>query len=219
MQTPGSGGSYRDVRYTRDAARPGVWQAIIGDLSRRGFIDAPRCVVDLGAGYGDFVNNVEAPRRVAVDMEDCHEDLALGVEFHLGPADELGFLGDGEADVVMASNLLEHLETGQVEKVLAEVRRVLGAEGRFLIIQPNFRLCAKSYFDDYTHRTVFTDESLVGLLESRGFTVEYRKAGYLPFSMRSRLPKARWLVRLYLTLGSPILGRQMLVVARRAADV
>ena len=66
-----------------------------------------------------------------------------------------------------------------------------------------------------TARTVFTHESLVGWTRSAGLRPIVVKAGYLPLTMKSRLPQSYWLTRTYLALGSPVLGGQMLVVAER----
>ena len=84
-----------------------------------------------------------------------------------------------------------------------------------MFLQPNFRYCAQSYFDDYTHRTIFTDQSLTAWARAAGLEPVVSKPRFLPFSMNSRLPTTYWLTRLYLALGSPVLGAQLLVVAER----
>jgi ubiquinone/menaquinone biosynthesis C-methylase UbiE len=205
---------YRRARFAAHAGRDAVWRAVVDHLSPR-WIPADATVLDLGCGYGDFIGNVTARRRIAVDIADF-EPLD-DVEFHRSSVTDLGFLGDATVDIVFASNLLEHLDRDAVSACLFEVRRVLSANGRIILIQPNFRLCYDRYFDDYTHVTVFTDESIGGWLRASGFSVEYLRAGFLPFSMRSRLPKSYALTRLHLALGSPLFGKQMLVVARKEA--
>ena len=94
---------------------------------------------------------------------------------------------------------------------------MLSADGRFIIVQPNFRYAYRRYFDDYTHRSVFTDVSLKALLRSRGFHIEACLPRFLPYSMQGAGGAVRpWLIRAYLR--SPIKPRagQMLVVARKA---
>ena len=118
---------------------------------------------------------------------------------------------------MFASNLLEHLEWPSIERTLDEVRRALKPGGRLILLQPNFRYCAGTYFDDYTHRTIFTHVGLADLLASRGFEVERVVPRFLPFSFKSRGPKWGFLVALYLRLPWRPLARQMLVVARRPA--
>ena len=48
--------------------------------------------------------------------------------------------------------------------------------GRLLVIQPNFRYAFREYFDDYTHRSMFTDVSLPNLLRAQGFEIERVRA-------------------------------------------
>jgi SAM-dependent methyltransferase len=165
-----------------------------------------------------WINAVRAARRVAVDVwPGVREHAAPGVEpVVLDASSGLGALGSETFDVVLASNVLEHFEPDTAARVVGDVRDVLRPGGRFVIVQPNFRHAARRYFDDYTHRSIFTDVSLPALLRSRGFDVEQVKPRFLPYSMRgSRVPITPLLVRAY--LASPIkpLAGQMLVVARK----
>ncbi|MFH1035922.1 MAG: class I SAM-dependent methyltransferase [Pseudomonadota bacterium] len=207
---------YFQARFTPDPGRVKVWRAVVEDLQAR-FIDPGAAVLDLGSGYGDFINQVRAGRKLALDLEpQAAGHLAPEVEFHQGQASDLGFLEPGSLDVVFASNLLEHLERSAVLGLLEGVRRALKPGGRLILIQPNFRLCYRHYFDDYTHQSIFTDESLCGLLVSEGFAIEHRRGGYLPLTIKSRLPKSYWLTKLYLGLGLPFMAQQMLIVAQRS---
>ena len=72
-----------------------------------------------------------------------------------------------------------------------------------------------AYFDDYTHRTVFTSVSMEGWIGAAGLDPVVVRPRYVPLTMRSRLPNSYALTKLYLALGSPVLGAQMLVVAER----
>ena len=83
-------------------------------------------------------------------------------------------------------------------------------------MQPNFRLRPREYFDDYTHRTIFTDRSLGDFLTASGFAVEHVERRFLPLTMKSRLSFGHALVPLYLRLPYRPLAGQMLVVAGRA---
>ncbi|MCP4756620.1 MAG: class I SAM-dependent methyltransferase [Proteobacteria bacterium] len=204
------GGYYR-ARLNFDPKRHLVWQAITEDLQKR-FIEADGMVVDLGCGYGDFINQVKAKRKIAIDLEDVAAFLAKEVEFHRSDAADLDFLTSGTVDTLFVSNLLEHLPRDESDRLLSQIERILKPGGKLITIQPNFKRCYKEYFDDYTHQTIFTDESLCGLLVSHGFSIAYRKAGYIPFSMQGLLPKSYWLTKIYLSLGLPFLAKQMLVV-------
>jgi SAM-dependent methyltransferase len=207
---------YFQARFTFDPGRVKVWRAIVEDLQAR-FMVPDGVVLDLGCGYGDFINQVRARRRLAVDLSpQMAQHLAPEVEFHPGPAQDLDFLEAESLDAVFASNLLEHLDRPAVQGLLEGVHRALKPGGRLILIQPNFRLCYRNYFDDYTHQSIFSDESLCGLLLSQGFDIVHRRGGYLPLTLKSRLPKSYWLTKFYLRLGLPLMAKQMLIVAQRS---
>jgi SAM-dependent methyltransferase len=173
-------------------------------------------VIELGAARGDFINSIEAARRVAVDVwPGVFEHVDDAVEVHIRSAVDLDFLEPDSVDVVFASNFVEHLEVDAVRRVLAEAMRVLRSGGRLILVQPNFRTSFKRYFDDYTHVSIWTDVSIGDFLTSAGFTIERLEPRFLPLTMKSRFPVHPLLIRLY--LASPIkpLAGQMLVVARR----
>ena len=199
-----------------DPARAVVWRVVADHLSE--WIPAQSCVLEIGAGYCCWINAVRAARRVAVDnWPGFASHAASGVEtMVLDASGDLDRLGAGSFDVVLASNVIEHFEPDAAAGLVDAVAAVLRSGGRMLVIQPNFRYAFREYFDDYTHRSMFTDVSLPNLLRSRGFQIERVEPRFLPYSMRgTRWPIAPWLVRAYLR--SPIKPRagQMLVIARK----
>ena len=116
---------------------------------------------------------------------------------------------------MFASNFIEHLDHDAIDRLLAGIRRVLRPGGNLLLVQPNFRLAPKQYFDDYTHRTIWTDRSLTDLVTAAGLPVVHVEPRFLPLTMKSRLSFGHRLVPLYLRLPYRPLAGQMLVVARR----
>lgn len=207
---------YHDAHFREHHARETVWRVVAAHLSP--FVPANGRVLELGAAYCHWINNVRAARRVAVDVwEGVRQHAADGVETQvLDLAGGLGAFGDGAFDAVLASNLFEHFVPDVAAALVAEVARVLAPGGRLVIVQPNFRYAYRSYFDDYTHRAIFTDVSLPNLLRATGFAIDEVRPRFLPYSMReTRLPIHPWLVRAY--LASPVKPRagQMLVVATR----
>jgi SAM-dependent methyltransferase len=195
-------------------ARRAVWREIVRYVSR----DAPDVgtLVELGAGYCDFVNEFPAKRKIAFDLNPEMRAFAdPEVELRIEEAQHLVTLPAGSVDLVFASNFLEHLPQGEVDELLRSAHRVLRSGGRLMLIQPNHRLCADHYFDDPTHVTIFDDLNLPALLAHHGFDVVRCVPGLLPFSMQSRAPKWPLLVRLYLNAPFRPLGAQMYVVAER----
>jgi hypothetical protein len=80
-------------------------------------------------------------------------------------------------------------------------------------VQPNFRLQPRRYFDDYTHKTIFTDEGFCDFLRACGWRIVHREPRFLPFTLKSKLPAFGWLVSLYLALPYRPLAGQFLTVA------
>lgn len=207
--------NYFTVAHRDLPSRDKVWKVVCSYLQRK-FIPKDSVVLDLGAGYGAFINNVQAKERHALDQSDTIVRYAAeGVKTHVQSCTDLCGLGDGYFDVVFASNLLEHLDRDETEKTLAEVWRVLKPAGKLILLQPNFAYSFRQYFDDFTHKQIFTHVGLSDLLEASGFQVVANMAKFMPYSMRSRLPTFSWLVRLYLFLPLKPLAGQMLIVAQK----
>lgn len=207
---------YFDTRLVFDQKREVLWQTLCRHVFQA-YVPPDGTVLELGAGWCDFINNIDASRRIAVDIWPAIVDqTAEGVEALVQPATSLPMLRDTSIDVVFASNFLEHLHHDEISEVLAEAKRVLRPQGALILVQPNFRLCPGRYFDDYTHVSVWSDVGLAGFVEANGFAVELSKPKFLPFTVKSRLPVRAWLIRAY--LASPIKpgAGQMLIVARPA---
>lgn len=207
--------TYYTSRYTFDPIRQVVWKEIVRYLQK--FIPTGATVIDLGSGYADFINQVSASKKYAVDISsEAAKYVESDVEFYQSPVWDLQAIKSGSVDVIHASNLLEHLSDDELEKTLTELKRVLKTGGRLILIQPNYRLVAKHYFDDPTHKKVFSDASLESFLLGQGFKIIRQEPRFLPFSMKSRsrfLPVSSWLVRLYLSLPWRPLAGQMLFIA------
>jgi SAM-dependent methyltransferase len=204
---------YFETRLAENPHRDTVWRHICGYLTR--WIAADAEVLELGAGWCDFANNVAAGRVVAMDLDKTVEAaVADGVTPVIGDCTDLGRFEDDTFDVVFASNLLEHLERPAASALLAEAHRVLRPRGRLILVQPNFRLNPGGYFDDFTHVAIYTDRSLQDYLVSEGWAVEHVEARFLPLTMKSRASGLTFLVPLYLRSPLRPLAGQMLVVAR-----
>jgi SAM-dependent methyltransferase len=206
--------SYHDSRLTPDARRDVVWQALWRFHFNR-MVPADGCVLDLGAGYGSFINQVEAKRRIALDVwSDFPRFLAPGIEAVVGPVTDLGFLADGSVDFTFASNLFEHIPQEAFARVLDGLRPKLSDRGTLNILQPNYRYASREYFDDYTHVAIYSHISLADFLAANGDEVIQVVPRFLPLTIKSRMPVSPWLIAAY--LASPIkpFGKQMFVRAK-----
>jgi len=179
-------------------------------------------LLDLGAGYCEFINSAVAARRIAVDLNPETQKLAApGVEVRANSAEDLSFLADGSVDVVFSSNFLEHLPSKEVlTRVLLEAGRILRPGGTILLMGPNIRYLADRYWDYFDHHLALSHESLSEVLMLHGFELTQVEPKFLPYTVKNKGPRWRWLVELYLLLrpiSSGLLGKQFLIAARREA--
>ena len=205
---------YHESRLTPDAKRDVVWRALWRFHFSR-LVPPDACVLDMGCGYGSFINQVAARRRIALDTwPEFPRFLARGVEPIVGSVMDLGVLQDGEVDFALASNLFEHLPQSDFARVLDGLRRKLSPQGTLTIVQPNYRYAYRDYWDDYTHVTAYSHTSLADFLTANGYQVLDVVPRFMPLTVKSRLPAWPWLIGAY--LASPIkpMGKQMLVRAR-----
>lgn len=209
-----SSSTYFETRYAFDPGRAKVWRALCDHLQTE--IPASATVLDLGPGYGDFINQIRAKKKYAMDLHAGSKDsLAADVTFIQGSALDIP-LPEASVDVVFASNFLEHFDDRDLEVLFAQLRKVLSPRGRLVLVQPNYFYSFREYWDDYTHKKAFSHRSIGDFLGAQGFTVRRMEPRFLPFTFKSRLPKSYWLTRLYLNLPYRPLAKQMLVVADRS---
>jgi len=208
---------YFQTRLAPNPHRSAAWKHICRYVER--WIPADAAVLELGAGWCDFANNVRARRSVAMDLDATVERAAAPhVQAELGDCTDLSRFSDNEFDVVFASNLLEHLERPATGQLLAEAARVLRPGGSLILLQPNFRLNPGGYFDDYTHVAIYTDRSLADYLTSEGWQVTQNHRRFLPLTMNSKASGLSFLVPWYLRSPIKPLAGQMLLIATPAGD-
>lgn len=200
-----------------------VWQVLCDVVFTR-WIQPADVVLDLGAGYCEFINAIRARRRIALDANpDVQQFAAQGVEVRIEEAGALRPLFDSELDVIFSSNFLEHLpDKAAITQVIADAFRALRPGGRIILMGPNARLIPGEYWDFYDHHVPLTERSLCELLRVVGFRVELARARFVPYTLlRWRLPTPDWLVRAYLALhplSGWFFGQQFLVCAVRPRE-
>lgn len=202
-----------------DETRQTTWEVLCRDWFPK-FIAPTDSVVELGAGGCEFINNVRANRRVAVDLNpDVANATANGVEFLETSASALSALADASIDVVFSSNFFEHLgDAHTLLDVLHESHRILKPNGKIITLMPNMAALGARYFDYLDHTLPLTDKSLVEALQMANFRPELVINKFLPYTAADRKrPVSQRSVAAYLRvpLAWKILGRQMFVVARR----
>lgn len=203
--------NYHNTRFKFDPGRLKVWRAITEYLQP--YVGENKSVLDLGAGYGDFINLIKAKKKFALDISPAMKDyISKDVTFISKPSGSLEDIKTNSLDVVFASNLFEHLDRSQLDQTMKGVKRCLKKGGRLILIQPNFRYAYKQYFDDYTHVRIYTHLSIVDAMYEYGFEPVKVVPKFLPLTLKSRLPKSYLLTKLYLLSPVHPLGKQMLLV-------
>lgn len=207
--------AYFQTRLAHDERRARLWHHLTQYLAS--YVPKEAFVLELGAGYCYFINKVPARRRVALDIS--REMLRWkGPEVEGVCMDALDYLRSGEAeqfDFILASNFFEHFEWPQLDEMIRGIMKILRPGGRLAVIQPNFRLAPHRYFDDYTHRAIFTDVALNDWLQSAGLTIIKSIPRFLPLTVKSRLGGLTFLIPLYLRLPFRPLAGQMFTLAEK----
>jgi len=202
--------------------RGAVWRIICRRVFSR-YVPKSSKVLDLGAGWGEFITNIEADRKYAMDLNPETGNRLPGEVRFLHQDCSLPWpLESGTLDVVFTSNFLEHLPNKQsVEETVSQAYRCLRGGGSFICMGPNIRYLPGSYWDYWDHQIPLTDHSCAELLRSIGFTVERSMARFLPYSMSRGNRPPLFLVDLYLRLPVlwPLFGRQFLIIARKPAAI
>lgn len=198
--------------------RQDIWEVLCADFFQK-WVPADATVLDLAAGHCEFINNIKAGRKIAVDLNpDVKVRAADGVETHVLRSDKMTDIEDNSIDRVFISNFFEHISRDVIAATLLEVRRVLKPGGQLLLLQPNVRFCGKDYWQFFDHITPVDDRAMEEAFAQTGYRVVKNIPRFLPYTTKSRLPSGPALVRLYLKfpLAWKVLGAQAFMVATPA---
>jgi len=214
MSVATSDSPYHHTRLHYDPRRRILWQTLCAAYFSK-LVSPDYHVLELGAGYGDFINSLKCARRTAIDQfPDLPKYLEPGVVGRIGSVTDLEFLSDHSVDFAFASNLFEHLSQRDFATVLHQLKQKLSSNGTLNILQPNYRRAYREYFDDYTHVAVYSHISLCDFLEANGYEILECQPAFLPYSIKSNLPVVPAFIRFYLFLPWKPFAKQMLVRTR-----
>jgi SAM-dependent methyltransferase len=202
-------------------AKARLWRTLCDSFFQH-YVPAGSTVLDVGAGYCDFINQIKADRRIAIDLNpDTPRYAGEGVEVYLHRLEDLGkVLETGSIDLAFASNVFEHLRgPDALLEVLTAILQALRPGGRLLIMQPNVGVLGGGFWDFFDHTLPLTERGMEEALRVSGYEILERRARFLPYTTKGRLPQWNWLVRTYLALPPAqwLLGKQMLLLARKPA--
>jgi SAM-dependent methyltransferase len=196
--------------------RQRVWDVLIRRFFQR-LVPMHGTVLDLGCGWGEFVGQIRAGRKFAMDLNPAAgARLSEDVTFLHQDCSARWPMDDGSIDVVFTSNFFEHLpHKSAVQATVLEAFRTLKQGGRLICLGPNVKYLPGRYWDFWDHFVPLTELSLRELLELSGFHIELCLPRFLPYSMATGFRPPVWTVFLYLRLPWlwRLFGKQFLVVA------
>jgi SAM-dependent methyltransferase len=199
--------------------RDRIWQVLARYFQR--WVRSSDTVLDVGAGYCEFINNIQAKEKFAFDLNPATPSRASS-EVRIISQDlcQSWSVKSDSVDVVFSSNFFEHLQTkSDFRHCLSEAYRVLRSGGLVIVMGPNIRFCFDVYWDFFDHHLPLSDRSVVEALQLVGFQNELVCPRFLPYTIAGKRPPAAFLVRLYLAMPIfwRVMGKQFLIVARKPA--
>jgi SAM-dependent methyltransferase len=200
------------------AYRAEVWRILIAEFFGK-FIRPTDAVLDLGSGFGEFINNVSCQTKFAMDLNpDSGTVLGPEVKFLQQNCADVWHLPDASLDVVFTSNFFEHLPNKDaLSHTLEQAWRCLMPSGRLIAMGPNIRRVQAAYWDFWDHHIALTHLSLQEVLLLHNFRIEQAWESFMPYTLvdSPRYPLILLRIYLRLPLAWRILGRQFLIIARK----
>ena len=204
-----------------ESYRDQVWQVLTQTFFSQ-WVRPEDTVLDLGCGYCEFINNVRARTKLAMDLNPSARIFeASNVRVIEQDCTEPWPIAEHSLDVVFSSNFCEHLPTkAALQITLMEAHRCLKPDGYLIAVGPNIKALGGRYWDFFDHHIELTERSLSELFYVAGYRVEKAIAKFLPYSMSQGFHPPIWSLKVYLRskILWRIFGRQFLVIARKQTE-
>jgi ubiquinone/menaquinone biosynthesis C-methylase UbiE len=130
------------------------WRVINKEIMHALELDGKEGILDIGCGFGDLLQYLKGQghegRLTGIDLSDgmisCARKRYSGITFMVADAEKLPFK-DNSYDVVICKHMLYHVNS--IPKAVAEVRRVLKYEGKFLFTLNSYANHSSGKFDNH----------------------------------------------------------------------
>jgi SAM-dependent methyltransferase len=197
--------------------RQKVWRVLCSFFSQ--WISPEDTVLDLGSGFGEFINAIHCRRKYAMDLNpDAVQLVNPEVTMLQQDCSEAWQVEPNSLDAVFTSNFFEHLPTkAALERTLLEAQKALRPGKCLIAMGPNIKFVPGQYWDFYDHYLPLTELSLVEVLKKCGFEIKASWDRFLPYTMSDDRQYPLWTLRAYLAMPMAwkVFGKQFLVVAEK----
>ena len=209
---------YENRFYGIENYRNNVWKILVSNFFSK-WIDSQGHILDLGCGYGEFINNVNCKARYAMDLNPkvknyLKEDICFIKQDCSSSCD----IESNSLDLVFSSNFFEHLPNKKsLNSTIVEIKKALKPDGLMIAMGPNIKTLKGTYWDFWDHHVPLSDASINELLELHNFSVLKIISKFLPYNMVRVRKHPLFLVSLYLKvpLFWTIFGKQFLIIAKK----
>ncbi len=207
------------MRFSKiEAYRNSVWKILCSRFFQK-FIPADSRILDLGAGWGEFINHIIAGEKFAMDLNpESKIHLKEDVVFMNQDCSTQWQKDDKSLDFVFTSNFLEHLPSKEsIEFTIDEANRCLTDNGTIICLGPNIAFLPGYYWDFWDHYVPISHLSLCELLKMKGFEIDRCVPRFLPYSMSKGRTPPLILLKVFLSfpLLWPIVGKQFLIIGKK----
>jgi ubiquinone/menaquinone biosynthesis C-methylase UbiE len=191
-------------RFDNVTKRVQLWKILVNNFFQK-FILKKDYVLEIACGYGEFINNIQCKKKFALDINGEAKQYLNKNVFFINSSSINIPLKEKSIDKIFISNFFEHINKDEIVKTIKEIKRILKKRGRVMILQPNIRFCYLDYWMFFDHITPIDDRALIEIFSIYDFECKLNIERFLPFTTKSKLPQANFLVYLYLKL--PILWK------------
>lgn len=198
--------------------RDRVWKILTRSFFQH-YLRQDAAVLDLGSGWGEFIRNIKAERKYAMDLNpDAEARVGPGVQFLFQDASQEWGIPPDSLDLVFTSNFFEHLPTKETLRLtMLQAIKALKPGGRLICLGPNIRFLSDIYWDFWDHYLPLSDRTMSEGMALTGFQVERCLPRFLPYTMSQGFTPPPFFVSAYLRLPVlwPVIGKQFLIIGRK----
>ena len=168
--------------------------------------DRNAAIFDFGCGYGDFLEYLRLKGYTNISGGDISPECVRKASERLGVLleiiDDVKSFSEshkGRYDCVNLKDVVEHIDKPHLVEFLARIKTTLKPEGFVIVSCPQMCGFTSLYtlYDDFTHKTLFTENSLRYVLAAAGFSrIEMIRPAvpfkFNPVSLLHRAARKAW---------------------------